>query len=363
MTAIIRLGLHELAYRWAVSLLMVLVVAISLMAYLTLEGYRAGLATEYAAAWQPFLVVQQSNSLGEFKGSRLSLAAGDQLTERGVSRLIPQIHTITGTSPADAVLLRGIDLAHYRQVEAFTIMHGRALQPGDPPRLAMVGYRLAERQGVAPGGVIRLRGRDFTVAAIFRVGTYVDNEAWIALEDAQTLLGWNEEVSTFVIPDEGILREGEELVGGMVVTRKGSTAYILAQQWNPLLDLMAVIALALGIATAVTLANLLWRLALLRRRELAILRAIGFGNRTTAVYLFVQAGSVTAAGFLFGLIGTTGLAAVSHVGANGLYLPLVLNTFVLGTSLVLALLIALAGTVLPAWWLSRLNLARLLRLD
>ena len=51
----------------------------------------------------------------------------------------------------------------------------------------------------------------------FQTGMYVDNEAWVALEDAQTLLGYGKDVSIFIIPDEGILSSGDTLPGGVSI--------------------------------------------------------------------------------------------------------------------------------------------------
>ena len=45
--------------------------------------------------------------MGEFYGSRLPIAAADQLRSAGASLIAPEIHTVTGTTPANAVLLQG----------------------------------------------------------------------------------------------------------------------------------------------------------------------------------------------------------------------------------------------------------------
>ena len=143
-------------------------------------------------------------------------------------------------------------------------------------------------------GVISLRGRDFSIIGIFQNGTYMDNQAWISLADAQTLLGWGEDVSVFIIPDEGILHEGQSLPGGLAVSRKGRDLRLIAAQYRPILDIWQWVSLALGAATALTLTSLLSRLAWLRRREMAILRTLGFPVRSMVVYLLVQAAAQAA---------------------------------------------------------------------
>lgn len=363
MIAAAVLALNELRRHWPLLIVMALAVSVSLFGFLALHGYQAGIAAEYATGRSANLVVQQSSTLGEVKGSRLPAGTAELLAQLGVTQAIAEIHAIAGTSFQDSTLIRGVDLAHYPAAEPFTLVSGRPLQAGDAPRLVMVGWRLADLRQVGPGDTLRLRGRDFTVVGVFRVGTYVDNEAWIALADAQALLGWDSQVSLFVVPDGGILKEGDELPSGLVVLRQGTSAELLARQWTPLLNVMLQVAAALGLGTAVAQGNILWRLAWMRRRELAILRAVGFARPVLAAYLLFQALVITGLAFTIGLVGTLGLAAWPGLGRYGLRLQLVLDSQVIWQSFLLALLIMLVGTALPAWWLGRLNLAALLRAD
>jgi ABC-type lipoprotein release transport system permease subunit len=277
--------------------------------------------------------------------------------------VIPEIHTVVGLSPRDAVLLRGVSLDQYLEVESIKIIAGRPLQPGDPPRLALIGSRLAEERGAGPGGAIQIRGRDFQVAGVFEMGTYADYEAWVSLAGAQDLMGWANEVSVFIIPAGETLNPGDELPGGLSVVRKGETGVNLVKEWQPLFDLLGLVASALGAAAAVTLANILWRLAWLRRRDLAILLSLGFGRPALCVYLLTQAASVGCLGFLFGTGAAYLLSAVTSVRTAGISIQAVYDASVLAWSLVFILLISLAGSVLPLIWLARANLAELLRAD
>ena len=110
-----------------------------------------------------------------------------------------EIHTIVGTSLENAVLLKGVDLDHYAELDSFVVLAGRELRPGDSPRQAMIGSRLAERLGAGPGDTIRLRGRPFEVIGVFETGSYTENEAWVPLAGAQELLGWGQDVSLYVV--------------------------------------------------------------------------------------------------------------------------------------------------------------------
>lgn len=361
MLTIFRLGATELTIRWRMALVMVLVVTLPFLSYLELDVYRSGLRRLYSDATPAFLVVQSNGSMGEFYGSRLPAQMGDELVSRGARLVVPEIHTIIGSSPATAILLRGIPLDLYTQTESFNMLAGRPLQPGDDSRLAMVGKRLAEKLDISAGSSIELRGRAFRVIGVFSIGTYADHEAWISLPDAQALLNWGSDVSVYVIPAGQGLSAGDQLPDGASVVQKGDSGASLIQEWAGFFNLLKVISISLGVAAAVSLANLLWRLAWQRRRELAILRSLGFGRSALVVYLLCQGIIITCLGYGLGLLGALAVGRFTELRTAGISVQAVYSPQVLLTSLVFAGLIVLAGAVLPAWQLSRANLVGLLR--
>lgn len=357
----LRLGLGELRNHARLTLIMALAVGIPMMSFLALKAYQAGLASRYVGDFGNFLVVQLSGSMGEFYGSRLPAAVGNELRAQGASLVIPEIHTVVGTTAEKAILLRGIPLDAYHQVEEFKMVAGRPLLPGDAPRLTMIGARLAEARGLMPGDYLSIRGRDFQVAGIFDVATYAANEAWISLEDAQALLGWGTDVSVYVISDGETYREGDRLPGGISVVRKGESGATLLAEWKPLFRLLDLVVGALGVAAAVALASILWRLAWLQKREMAILRSLGFGKRSLASYLFIQGGVITLLGVFLGVLGAWSLGRLMTIDTAGISIQAVFDFKVIVASLVFAACITMAGTAVPAWWMNRLNLAVLLR--
>jgi ABC-type lipoprotein release transport system permease subunit len=285
---------------------------------------------------------------------------GEMLAGKGVGLIIPEIRALTGTSGRNAVLVRGIDLEGYTRLESFSILSGSKLQPGDPPRMTMIGWRLARSRNLETGDKISLRGRVFGIMGIFQNGTYMDNQAWISLADAQALLGWGQDVSIYIIPDEGILHEGDLLPGQVAVSRKGESLRFVARQIQPMIDLLQIVVVALGLATALALTNILWRLAWRRRRDMAILRTTGFPTFSLAGYLLSQAGGITLLGLLMG-----GLFALVFITGVKLAFPTFtivprLEPKTMASSLEWIGLITSAGCLLPVWWLSHLNLAQLL---
>jgi putative ABC transport system permease protein len=361
MLPMMRLGLLETAGHWRVTVMMALTVSVSLLCYLMLNAYQLGMVSRYSKLAREFLIAEQIGSMGEFYGSRLPARVRKELSTAGASLVVPEIHTVIGTTPENAVLLRGISLDTFPIIEAFRMVAGRPLQIGDPPRSVMVGVRLAEARNAFPGGTIQIRGRDFQVVGIFSIGTYADYEAWISVEDAQALLGWGSDVSVYVIPSGEKLKPGDALPGGISIVQKGETGVNLVKEWKPMFDLLAIVTATLAVASAAALANMLWRLAWLRRRELAVLQSIGYRKSALAGYLMMQGSSIAMMGFALGTLGALALGAVTQLQTAGISIHAVFSAQVIGMGFLFAFLITAAGSIIPAWWLARLNLATLLR--
>jgi putative ABC transport system permease protein len=358
--ATLKLGLHDLFKYRRLVLIMSISIAITTGALIILEVYRSGLADKFNELSPNLLVVHEKQSLGEFYGSRLSSQVGVMLSDLGISMIIPEIYAVTGTSPKNAVMLRGIDLEQYIRLESFSMLSGRRLSAGDSPRLVMIGWRLAKSRQINIGDMLSLRGRDFIVVGIFKNGTYMDNQAWISLVEAQALLGWGQDVSVYIIPQEGILKEGDSPGAGVTVTRKGESLRFSIAQIQPFFDLMSIEVIAMGISAALALTNILWRLAWLRRREMAILRTTGFPTLSIVGYLLAQVAGITLLGVLLGIFFTLIFTTGVKVLIPSFTIVPRLDYVKVFPSLGWIVLLLLSGSIIPAFWMSRLNLAHLL---
>jgi ABC-type lipoprotein release transport system permease subunit len=301
MRAIIFLAIKDLQRRWALALVLAALFGITFASFLTLFSYQRSALNIYAPLGTNWLVVGNSDGLSEIHGSRISATAKELLLQKGYSDPIPEIHQIVGTSLSNGTLMRGFRLEDYKKITPFTLLTGRELRFGDPSRLVMVGETLSRTKQVKVGSDLLLRGRKFRVIGIFKTGSIEDNVAWISLSDAQELLNYGQDVSLYLIPDSGVLQPGDMVAEAVSVTQRGETSGVFGHSILSFFNFMGVVGSLVGIAAAVTMANLLWRLAYLRRHEFGILKSVGFGFRALLLYFVTQSGLILLAGILIGL--------------------------------------------------------------
>jgi len=361
MTTVTIVGIRELARRWRLALACLLLVAVPVGLFLSLRLFLLGMRAEYSRISAGMLVVQKSDSMGEIYGSRLGPQTAVQLRKLGYENPIPAIQDIAGTTITNAVLLRGVDLLQYPALDEFQILAGQKLDLSSPPRSAMIGYRLAEARGLAVGDLISLRGRDFTVTAIFKTGAYLDNQAWVSLTDAQALFNFGQDVSVYIIPDDGPLHTGDTLPGGLVVAQRGEMMRQIGEEYLSIVNFMGWVVQIMAGATAAMLANIIWRLAWQQRREMSLLRSLGFGAWTPGLYLAAQALAIVLPGSLLGVLAaqTVGTEVIQHIAGFGLDTTFESSTLLSGGALSLAIM--LVGIAVPVAWFRRFDLAELLR--
>lgn len=362
MSAIASLAIKDLLKKWALAIVMALLFSVTFASYLAIVAYKSNLSSNFYQLSQNWLVVQKSDGIGEIHGSRLSPEVGQLLIEKGYAHPIPEIHQAVGTSLATGMLMGGMPLEDYQKVSTFTMLSGRALKPGDASRSAMVGEALARTKKVSVGDTIRLRGRDFSVVGIFKTETFEDNEIWISLADAQALINYGQDVSIYLIPDGGSLKEGENLENGVSIARKGETGILFGHEIATFYDYMGMVANFAGIATVITLTNLLWRLAWLQRHEFGIIRTLGFGKKALAFYLFIQASVILVVGVIAGLTlaFTVVFARAQNLKAFGLGVSPSWNMTTVLTMVGMTILTLALGIAFPAIRFNRMSITYLL---
>jgi putative ABC transport system permease protein len=364
MFAIIWIALRDLKRRWKLALVMALLFSITFATYLALITYQKSLNMTYFSLQANWLVVQVSFGSGEIHGSRLSNDTRQILMDNGYQP-IPEIHQVVGTSISDGIMMRGVQPEDLFKVSPFKLLEGRGLAAGDAPRLAMAGVGIANRLNIKLGDTIQLRGRDFNVIGIFKTGSYEDSQVWISLSDAQNLLGYGSDVSIFYIPDSGALHEGSNLAKGISIGRRGESGNTFGKEIMSFFGYLGLLGGFAGVATSITLTNLLWRLAWLHRREFGILRTLGFGKNSVVIYLLTQASLILLTGAILGGSFAVGvvISRIQDFSAFGIAITPVWDVTTIGLIVLITVLIAAVGVALPARAINRMHTPELLGRD
>lgn len=360
LAVIASLALRDLARRWRMMLALGTMVTLTVLSVTLLHGYTHSIEVRFRSA-QPRLVVQQDSTVGEFAGSRIPAAVGDALLAAGVSEAIPEVHAVTGTSGADAMLVAGVDPDRYRDLDPYRIVSGRHLRSGESQRTAIVGVALARRSGVGVGDTLRVRGRDFLVVGVFELGTYLEDGVVVPIADAQRLLGWGSDVSLYVIPEDGPYRAGDTLPGGLLVGQRGDVA--LVDEWGPLLALLTTSVWLLAAGAVAVLAVALWRLAWIHRVDLGLLRLVGLPRRALVVFLGVQAVALVAVSAAAGLVLAVALAPRMARTTLAVTTAPVIDDWVLTRAAGDAMLIVVVALAVPLVAVARRSVSTLVRRD
>jgi putative ABC transport system permease protein len=352
MLAIIWIALRDLKRRWMLALVMALLFSITFATYLALITYQKSLSMTYFSLERNWLVVQVSFGSGEIHGSRLN---GEirQLLENYGYQPIPEIHQVVGTTISNGIMMRGVQPEDLLRVSPFKLLAGRNLVPGDAPRLTMVGTGLANRLKLNVGDTLQLRGRDFAVIGIFKTGSYEDSQAWISLTDAQKLL------------DDGPLHEGVSIAKGISIGRRGEAGNTFGKEIMSFFGYLGLLGGFAGVATSLTLTNLLWRLAWLHRRDFGIARTLGFGRSSVVIYLLTQASLILILGALVGGFVAVVLliSRVQDFSTFGIAIAPVWDFSTIGLIALITFLIAGIGVVLPARKINSMTTPELLGRD
>jgi putative ABC transport system permease protein len=134
-----------------------------------------------------------------------------------------------------------------------------------------------------------------------------------------------------------------------------------ATMWGNVSLLMGTIGLAVVFAILLVTANAMMMSARERTGEVAVLKTIGFSDRTLFRLVMVEAGFIALTGALIGLGGAKLLYQLSNFNAGGFLPGFDVTTRTLLTGTAIALLLMLASGLVPALRAARLPVVQALR--
>jgi putative ABC transport system permease protein len=221
----------------------------------------------------------------------------------------------------------------------------------------MVGDALARRMKLRPGSRLQVQGHAFTVAGIYHTGIYFeDTGAILDLPVAQALSHHRGQATTIALQlapgahNDTVKRAlkadlpGTEVLGTPDEAARAGANGELVRKAVTIIAALALILGGLGVANTMAMA------VLERKRELALLSAVGWRRRRVAVLVLAEGvcTSVLGAGIgvLLGVVGANGLNKA--LGVSAVVSPHV-TPWTIGQALLIGVLIGIVGGLYPAW--------------
>lgn len=209
-----------------------------------------------------------------------------------------------------AAFVRGVTPSAFLVHDHVSITEGRPMQSGE----VLVGRLAARKLGVpdsalTPGKTVRFEGAEFRIAGQFAApGSTVESEIWTPLTELRGLTKRDDSSALFVA------MEAEENLADLSVFAQRrrdlelvsipSEAYYreLVAYFAPIRLLTGIMTLLIAAAVLATGANTFNTTVQDRLRELATLRAVGYGGGALVWSLLQEALLLTAAGGLVGVL-------------------------------------------------------------
>ena len=270
------------------------------------------------------------------------------------------------------ITVRGVEPEAFALRPQLKIVAGHNFTPG--LRELVVGQGVIRQfQGAELGQVIRMRGSEWTVVGIFASGDAHDSEMWTDVNVARSTFGRPGSSSVLAALDgsDGLARLKSAVAAEprLIMDVMSEQDYFSGQtrQFRKTIGFLAgVVTLIMGLGAVFAALNSMYAAVAARGKEIATLRAIGFGGSSVVVSVMIEALLLALSGGVLGALIAyllfNGLS-VSTLGQN--FTQVVFNFKVtpelVVRGLIIAVIIGMIGGFLPALRAARLPVATSLR--
>jgi putative ABC transport system permease protein len=378
-------NVRNLLVRWRVTTLAIgaiaLVVAVLVVLISMAQGFRIALQ---ATGTIENAVLTQRGSTGELTSGISRDHANSVIVDSRVLRdaqgnalASPEVFVVASLPRHDGVVtnvsLRGVTPRAFVVRDGVRMIRGRAFRRG--LNELIIGRRAAERYaGVDVGSTVRLQRREWTVTGVFEAnGGGFESEIWGDLDviaAAFNRRGGFQSV-TVRLADPGAvedfnaeLQKNPRLQVQLIQERKYYDDQS-AQVSLPLMALAAFVAIVMGVGAVFGAMNTMYAIVAARTREIGTLRALGFSRFAILTTFVTESTLLALAGGALGCAlaipanGLTSAAGGANFAEVSFAFQITMPT--IGIGLALALMMGIAGGLLPAWRASRVPITAALR--
>ncbi len=337
--------------------------------------------------------MQRSDSNSDSNSSDTSDESGMDGFATNMPAPTPRI-TVTGTTDPDSVSSDGSEL---------NIISGKTFDASSDDLAALIGTDLAEKNSLSVGDTFTAYEKTITVVGIYETGnTFEDSNIIMPIATVQSLIGEEGSVSSITVvvdSSENIkstVSSLESALGDDVdITSEVERAETMVSSLKGIASLALAGVIGAAVAGAVIILLAMVMIVRERRREIGVIKAIG-GTNTKVIGQFVtEALTLTIIGAIIGLsLGvlvsgpmTTSLVSSSsnststsqgrpqggpggmmrtgmqQISKNLTQVTASLTPQIFASAVGITLLIAIAGSAVPAWFIARVRPAEVLRTE
>lgn len=386
ITAITGLNLKSIPERWASSLVIVVglagVVAVFTALLAMATGFEKTLAatgsTDNAVILRGGSDAELNSGLSRDAATLIKQAPGIRKDADGkplasgemivIAELVRQGDEKSGAN----ITVRGVEPKAFALRPQLKIVEGRKFRTG--LRELIVGRGVTRQfQGAELGKTLRMRGSDWTVVGVFESGDAYDSELWTDAEVAQTTFNRGGYSSVLVGLDgaNGLktLQDGLKTDPRLSVDVKNQQEYFSGQTKNfrqQIGFLAGVVTFIMALGAIFAALNTMYAAVATRAKEIATLRAIGFGGFPVLISVMIESLVLAFVGGALGAVIAYLLFnnfSVSTLGQNftQVVFAFKVTPALVMTGLVIALVIGFFGGLLPAWRAARMPVTAALR--
>src|SRR4051812_19711009 len=386
IAAITGINIRSIPERWASSLVIVIGLAGVVAVFTALLAMSTGFAsTLQAAGRQDVAIVMRGGSdtelnsgLGREDADIIRQAPGIRVGPDGKplasAEMVIIAELLRGTDTKDAanITVRGVEPDAFLLRPQVKIVEGRNFTTG--LRELIVGRGVAQQfKGATLGSHVRMRGSDWTVVGVFQSSDANESELWTDINVART---------TFVRTGESSIRVGLDGPDGLDKLKAALSAdprltvdvqneqdYFSGQtrDFRRTIGVLAgIVTLIMALGAIFAALNSMYAAVAARGKEIATLRAIGFGGLPVLVSVMIEA-------LLLALLGGVLGAAIAYVLFNNMTVSTMGQTFtqvvfnfkvtpeLVIRGLIISISIGMVGGLLPAIRAARLPVTTGLR--
>jgi putative ABC transport system permease protein len=384
--AITGINVRSIPERWAPSLVIVIGLAGVVAVFTALLAMSTGFSSTLKAAGRTDVAIvmrggsdsEINSGLGRDDADLIKQApgvrAGADGKPIGSAEMMIIAELLRGDSTKDAanITVRGVEPAAFALRPQLKIVEGRPFATG--LRELIVGRGVSRQfKGAAMGSHVRMRGSDWTVVGVFESGDANESELWTDINVARTTFVRTGESSVRVALDGpdglGKLKAALAADPRLTVDVQLEQDYFSGQtrDFRRTIGVLAgVVTIIMALGAVFAALNSMYAAVAARGKEIATLRAIGFGGVPVLFSVMIEALLLALVGGLIGAALAYAMfnnMAVSTLGQN--FTQVVFNFKVtpelVVRGLFISIVIGMIGGLLPAIRAARLPVTTGLR--